>query len=235
MALDDYSALLVTKHLADLEREVTETVQLLEADGTAATAAVLRDAYRVLVAELDRIAVEIAAKAEQYILEAESGSRLRPNPTGTQDPRLEDFLGRSAPLPAVNGSVGINDESVLYDNVSWWWTQEEGYSGHVGRQIVGFFFASGYSDPSAPDPARSREHPLFVPGSAQKAAYSALGFDGGGGGARGGAGRRMTIENPIPARHFVRDGAERAATEWHARVRAARQRFTVAVTKAMGA
>lgn len=230
--LDDYSALLVTRHLADLEEQVTATVRLLDADGAAATASVIRTAYRRLVADLDGIAREIAVKAEQYIVQAEAGSRLRPNPTGDQEPHLEDFLGRSAPLPAVNGSVGINDESVLYDNVSWWWTQEEGYAGHVGRTIVGFFFDSGYSNPAAPDPARFREHPLFVPGGAQRSTYADLGFDGGAG-PRGGSGRRMTIENPIPARHFVRDGAEKAATEWHARIRRARAQFDAAIAKAL--
>lgn len=229
---DDYSALLVTRHLADLEEQVTATVLLLELDGAVATATVLRAAYQRLVAELDGVAREIAVKAQQYIVQAEADSRLRPNPTGDSEPHLEDFLGHSAPLPAVNGSVGLNDESVLYNNVSWWWTQEEGYAGHVGREVVGFFFDSGYSSPAAPDPARFREHPLFSPGRAQRDAYAELGFDGGAG-PRGGSGRRMTIHNPIPARHFVRDGVLRTEGEWHDRVRRARARFDEAVTKAL--
>lgn len=229
---DDYSALLVTQHLADLEEQVTATVKVLEADGAVATASVIRKAYRRLIAELDVIAREIAQRAQQYIIEAESHSRLRPNPTGDVEPQLEDYLGRSAPLPAVNGSVGINDESVLYNNVDWWWTQEEGYAGHVGRQVVGFFFESGFSNPAAPDPSRFREHPLFMPGRAQRSAYADLGFDGGAG-SRGGSGRRMTIENPIPARHFVRDGVQKAEAEWHVRVQRAKGHFDAAVTKAL--
>lgn len=222
--VDDYSVLLTTRGLAGLEAEVYKTALLMEADGTPGQATILKHAYERLLRDLDDIALEISAKAKQYIVEAERRSRFRPSPTGGGQPLLEDYLGESAPLPTVNGSVGINDEKLLYDNVSWWWTQEVGYAGHVGRQVTGFFFDAGYSNASSPDPSQSRQHPLFMAGSDQRSAYASAGFTGGAG-KRGGSGRRMTIRNPILARHFVLDGSARAEAEWHGRVRRARVRF----------
>lgn len=225
---DEYSAVLFTRGLADMEAEVYKTIEFLIADGTPTQAAVLRQAYERLLSDLRKLAREVAVKAEQWIKEAELKSRLRPRGAiGSPNHDVEtiqDHLGQSHPLPGVEGAVGINAEPPLYDNVSWWWTQEEGYSGHVGREVKGYFFDAGYSNPAAPDPSRFREHPLFMAGSKSAGLYADLGFSGGGG-PRGGKGRKMTIQNPIPPRHFVRDGVQRAEAEWHRQHATARRRF----------
>jgi hypothetical protein len=225
---DEYSAVLFTRGLADLEAEVYKTIEFLIADGTPTQAVIIRQAYERLLVDLRSLAVEVAVKAEQWIKEAELHSRLRPRGaegTPNQDfETIQDWLGQSHPLPGVEGAVGINAEPPLYDNVDWWWTQEEGYAGHVGREVKGYFYDAGYSGPVAPDPARFREHPLFAAGKGPS----------GTGGPRGGKGRKMTIQNPIPARHFVREGVLKAETEWHRLHAQARRRFDRELARIFG-
>lgn len=223
-SIDDYSVIFPTVGLTELKADAIALSARLEADGERAMAFAVRRNLLELLEKLKSIAARTAADAEAEIKKTELDTRVRPAPTG-DDVSLQDFLGRSNPLPEVEGSVGVNDESVLDANVSWWWTQEEGYSGHVGREVTGFFFDSGYSNPSAPDPSKFREHPLFMAGSRQRAEYGALGFEGGAG-PRGGSGRRMTIRNPIPERRFVRDGAKGAEAHWHAAIAQARSEYS---------
>ncbi len=205
--MPDYSIILATVGLSKLEVEAISLASVLEADGAHAQASQVRAAYIQLLSTLNAIAVETANYASRAIKEAEATSRVRPDTGGGGGPRLGDYVGASAPLPAVEGSVGINDEDVLYSNVSWWWTNEEGYGGHIGREIRGLF------DPGhdAPSPAQFRVHPLFTP-------------------MHGGKG---TIQNPIPARHFVRDGGQQAATRWHSQVQAAKRKFLASCDRAL--
>lgn len=217
----DYSAVFATVGLARLEEEAIRLSAELDADGAPAQASLVRQAFVRLLEELKTIARTTAGQAELFIKEAQLSTRVRPDTGGGGGPRLGDFVGESHPLPGVEGSVGINDERVLEDNVPWWWTNEEGYSGHVGRQVTGLFFDSGFTSPSRPDPGRFREHPLFAVGK--------------GIGKQGGKGTRMTIQNPIPERRFVRDGMQRAETEWHAAIRTARTRFLGECQRAVAA
>ncbi len=205
--MPNYSMILATVGLSKLESEALALASVLEADGAHAQASQVRSAYIRLLGELNAIAVATAQFAESAIKDAEATSRVRPDTGGGGGPRLGDYVGSSNALTAVEGSVGINDEDTLYDNVSWWWTNEEGYGGHIGREITGLF------DPGhdAPSPAQFRVHPLFTP-------------------MKGGKG---TIQNPIPARRFVRDGGQQAATRWHAQVQAAKRQFLMACDRAL--
>jgi hypothetical protein len=223
---NDYSAVLVMRGFAGLKADVVRTVAHLRADGQLATATEIGGAFDELTARLQLISAEIAELAHRAILEEEQRSRVRPDTGGDGGPRMEDFLGESAPLTEIPGTVVINDERVLEENVPWWWTNEEGYSGHIGRVVRGFFFDAGFTGPSRPDPSRFREHPLFMTGSDQLDTF------GGGGGARGGVGGRMEIHNPIPRREFVLHGYEAAKTEWHRQVSDAKARFDARVRHA---
>lgn len=223
-----YSALLVTEDFAGLQARFIQNYDLLEAGGYPNLAQLLRSAFFRFRTDLEEVARETAKKAALYIREEEVRSRVRPDSGGGLDGiRMEDYLGESAPLSAVPGSVGINFEPSLYDNVPWWWTNEEGYSGHIGRVVHGFFYESGFTNASAPDPGSSREHPLFRAEGPQRDSNS-FGPDHGRQSPRlGGRGERpgMRIENPIPAREFVRLGLARAEGEWHAGFARAKARF----------
>lgn len=208
----DYSVILTTVGLADLERSAIALSRSLEADGARAQASLIRQAYIALLRDLEAIGRDTAAKATTYIRDAERDSRVRPDTGGDGGPRLGDYVGESHALTAVEGSVGINFEPALYANVPWWWTNEEGYSGHIGREINGYFYDIGFTGATRPDPDMSGQHPLFAPGKS-------------GDGPRGGKGGRGTIKEPIPDRRFVREGAEQAKAEWHARVQRARRNF----------
>jgi hypothetical protein len=197
---DHYSGVLATVGLSVLQEQAILLSETLDADGAPAQASLIRQAFLDLERELKFIAREIATRAEGYIRQAEVDSRVRGDTAGGGGARLQDFIGASAPLPGVPGSVGVNDEQMLEQSpVFWWWTNEEGYSGFIGREIRGFFQPGS----SSPSPSRFREHPLFRPGGSGKG----------------------VIHNPIPARRFVERGYEQAADEWHAQIRAAKSSF----------
>jgi hypothetical protein len=203
----DYSMVFTTVRFADVTAVFVRTYEMLDAAGYPDIAALLYKEYNRFREQLKQIARTVAVVAHDQIKDAELSSRVRPAPTG--DPvSLNDFIGESAPLDAVPGSVGVNYEPVLEDNVDWWWTQEEGYSGHVGRQVTGFFQPGRV----APDPGQSRTHPLFQ---------------------ATGRGPTMTIANPIPERRFVRDGGRTAEAKWHAEVRAAEDAYVARLQNLM--
>jgi len=196
-----YSVVLPTIGLAALEREALSLSATLEADGTPAQASLVRSAFMRLLQELEAIALKTATFAEKSIKSHEIDSRVRPH--GGTSP-LNHFIGVSHPLPAVEGSVGINYEPDLYANVPWWWTNEEGYSGNLGRKFIGAFGGGGGW--TKPDPSQFREHPLLRIG-------------------KGPGTGKGTIRHPIPARRFVEDGSQEAEVAWHAEIRAAKARF----------
>ncbi len=208
--MPEYSMILATVGLANLEGEALALATVLEADGARAQASQVRSAYISLLAELNAIGIATAKFARQAIRDAEATSRVRPDTGGGGGPRLGDYVGVSDPLPAVEGSVGINNEDILYDNVSWWWTNEEGYGGHIGREIKGFFQPGN----SPPGQGSAGQHPLFTPTR---------------------AGKKGVIRQPIPARSFVRDGAYKTEAQWHQQVQAAKRRFLTRVQQATAA
>jgi hypothetical protein len=200
-----------TIHTASGHAAVLRAVLLLErtltADGSPAQAKLVRIAFLEFEREVLAVAQRTAVLAEAEVKAAEIGSRVRPDSGGGGDARLNPGVGRSTALRAVPGSVGVNHED---SNVDWWWTNEFGYAGHIGRRIQGYFFNSGFAGASAPDPSRFREHPLFQMGK---------------GGPKGGKGRRGEIRKPIPDRHFVRDGANAVEPGWRAGLQAAERRL----------
>lgn len=206
--MPDYSSYLTTHGLPEVLEAVHRAQSRMDADGRPAQAQLIRRAYVKLISELEKIATETAAYGEKTIKENEVVSRVRPDTGGGGGPRLEDYVGVSRPLTAVPGSVGLNDEEPLYDNVPWWWTNEEGYSGHVGRELVGVFTPGN----AAPSGAEFRVHPLFRPLA---------------------KGPKGIIDEPIPAREFVKDGVADAEAKWHARVRAAKRHFDGEVERVM--
>lgn len=208
---EDYSVVFATVGLAGLEESAIRLSRTLEADGAVAQASLVRQAFLRLLDELRQIARVTAQAGEKAIVEAEAQTRVRPDSGGVGGPRLEDWVGQSHPLPAVEGSVGLNYEPALYDNVPWWWTNEEGYSGHVGRTIFGVFTTPGSS---RPDPAARREHAVFQPTN---------------------KGGRGTIQEPIPARRFVRLGAQSVEVDWHAAIRRSKARFVSSCEAAVAA
>lgn len=227
---DDYSSFVYVDDLDVLERAAYQLIDFYVADGTPALAKLVEDAYKRFLAQLESIARDTAKNAEVLIVKEEQDSRVRPDTQGDGGPRMEDFLGRSSPVPGLEGAVGINDERPLEANVPWWWTNEEGYSGHIGREVKGYFFDAGFTNATAPDPAYMRhpaggEHPLFMSAKEAGDLYGDLGFHDAGAGPRGGKGRRMTIHRPIPARHFFDKGYDKAADQWQAQVDQAKARL----------
>jgi hypothetical protein len=212
---EDYSGLLFFEGHAKFYAEVHETIDVLRADGAGAQATLLQRAYDEYIATLEKISVAIAAKAEAYIVEEERSSRVRPDTEGGGGPRLEEFIGKSDPLPSVPGSVGVNNEEALrHSPVYWWWTNEEGYAGFVGEERQGFFFGPGGGGQGfIPSSHMAGQHPIFKP--------------------YGGKAPTMIIEQEIPERRFVEHGYEKAEAEWHADVSKARATFMAELTRIM--
>lgn len=202
---DDYSDVFPTLSLPILEREAIALSLALDADGAKFQASAVRQAYFQLLRELKVIAQDIANAAKRYIVEEQIAGQVRPDTGGRGGPRLQDFIGESSPLHAVEGSVGVNDKDLLANSpVSWWWTVDEGYDWrfHEDADIRGYFMGP---PTSAPGDAPSGTHPLFQ--------------------ATGPKGPPMEPMEPIKPQHFVRRGTARAERDWHSAVDAARARF----------
>lgn len=221
-----------TVRFGAVAEDFVRTYEMLEAGGYVDIASLLYVEFNRFRDELKAVAKRVAVLATEEIKAAELDSRVRPNPTGDHE-QLQDYLGESAPLDAVPGSVGVNFEPVLEKNVSWWWTQEEGYSGHVGRTVHGFFFDAGYVGASRPDVASFREHPLFRAEGPQRdtnpfgSGHEKQSPSKSAKGVRPG----MHIQNPIQPRRFVLKGGQAAEAKWHGEVKAAEAKFVAATER----
>ena len=238
MAFDNYTLLFVVRGHARLLDAVAAAESRILNDQGRSRPERQRDAHKIRQAfteyerELTQIAARIAILAEKSIKAAERSSRVRPDTRGGGGPRLNAGVGKSRPLKAIPGTVGVNDhEWAVTKGVDWWWTNETGYSGHIGRVVHGFFYDAGGGGRSRPDPAAFREHPIFRPEGFQRSSgYRQLDDSGAAfhrKSRKQAKGKRpgMLIANPIPARRFVRDGALTAERRWHTEVERARQRF----------
>jgi len=153
-----------------------------------------------LIAEVERQVNEagvLTAKAsEEAIREFISRTRVRPRAPsftgsdavsgGGSRKLLEDGI-RSEALG--EGAVGVGsiadlDTVVGSDGRPFWRTQEFGSTHNVGRVVLGFFQPGN----SIPNQQQFRQHAIFIAGP----------------------GPPMHIQRPIPARHFLRDGAAAA-------------------------
>jgi hypothetical protein len=226
-----FSMVFTTSSFVRVTESFVRAYELLEVEGYPDIAALLYREYHRFRDELKAIGRRIAAIASEEIKRAELDTRVRPHPTGDHE-SLQDYLGESVPLDAVPGSVGVNFEPVLEKNVSWWWTQEEGYSGHVGRVVHGFFYDAGYVSASRPDPGAFREHPLFRAEGPQRPDFASRQSkheapENPGKGVRPG----MRIQNPIMPRRFVLQGGRAAEAKWHGEIKAAEAKFVAATER----
>jgi hypothetical protein len=171
----------------------------LRLQGRNDAADMLLRAYGVFRDGLKLLAVKMAAWGTEELRKEEKSTRVRPDTMGDGGKRLEDYLV-CEPI-AVNmlpGTLGINDEEYLDNNVPWWITVEEGSTTRVGDRIFGLFFDAGWAGGTPPEPGLN-QHPLFAPTP----------YDYGGG--------PGTIQNPIEARNFVVKAGPAIEAEWLAR------------------
>jgi hypothetical protein len=151
------------------------------------------------VERIRRVADRTAALAEQEIVAAIDASRVRPD-TARGQRKLRDVIVAEAwdPTPnIVSGTVSIGIHEVL-DKLPYWRVQEYGH--RYAHSPKGFFMGPGYQGASLPNPAMFRVHPLFVPS---------------------GKGRKFRRPPVVKARHFLRDGTDKAIAYWRAETRAA--------------
>jgi hypothetical protein len=210
------------------------------------TLSLLEASYVRFNRDLDALAKRTAITATDNIKQRIRATRaLNRGDTG-RGQHLRNAI-RSAALPRIGGlatgAVGVADVAILdalrnpigrwgpYWQAQEYGTAAESARGEVpkqkGRVIRGAFFGRGFSgDPSPPDPnfqgLRVGPHPIFVSSRAGAALLQAAGFSGARGvGKKGGvAGGFGTISVELPGRHFIRDGANLARTEWLSGMRA---------------
>lgn len=222
---DGYARILFIRDLASLDASILRLQAEADADGAPNQARVIRQAYIELLKDLERISVKYAELFTEEVRANQESSQVRPDTGLPPDLRMNTHL-ESDPLLALPGSVGIvNEKKIDNSPAFWWWTNEVGYSGNVGREVNGLFFDAGYSGNGVgASGSLYREHPLFRPGGPQPGDDES-------------DGRRqptMTIGNPIPARRFVRDTIAQLEPRWHVEVRAAVQKLDGRVLTALG-
>lgn len=215
--INDYSAFLFRDGLDVTIKLVFDLQARLDTLGFPQHAGVLRRAFLDYQRELGAIAVRVAAYAETQIKAHQADSRVRPDTQGRGGPSMTDEIGVSGALP-VPGAVGINDERHLETKgVGWWWTNEEGYTGFVGRVLEGVFMPGSHS----PSPKQRREHPLFQGRMLED------------GEAPSGKTPFGVISEPIPARRFVLKGFKDADARWNAEMDRADAKMVAAIDRAI--
>jgi hypothetical protein len=207
------------------------------------TLRLLEVAYADMNRGLDALAKRTAVEATAAIKQRIAATRARNRGDTGRGQHLRNAV-KSRALPRVaglaTGEVGVADVAVLDALVnpiggygSYWRAQEYGTGvdspfgpipSQVGRVIRGYFFGRGFS--GTPEPPREQYRglgvgpsPIFVGARAGAAAFGGLGFAGGAG-RQGGKGGYGTISVDLPGRHFVRDGADVARTNWLRGIRA---------------
>lgn len=194
--MDDYASYCVVTKFPELQIAADSLETSLRAEGRDAAADKVLRAYVALRDGLIALADRMAIRGSEILVRKEQETRVRPDTLGGGGPRLEDYL-RCDPITAVPGSLGVANETLLNAHVEWWVTNEIGNSTNVGRVLFGAFYGSGQPD-AAPSASERGEHPLFqARGSGE--------FRGSG-----------VIENPIPARYFVREAVREIDAEWSA-------------------
>lgn len=139
------------------------------------------------IAEASVLTAQFADKAIEAHIDA---TRVRPKISsfGFNVPKRTLAEGVKSEVIGIGAigiaSIGELDTVVGTDGKPFWRTQEYGSDHNVGRVIYGLFQPGG----AMPSEGQFRQHPVFEPT----------------------AGGRMEIRRPIPARHFLRDGAAEA-------------------------
>jgi len=173
-------------------------------------------AYARFVEQLKGLSATMSARGTEMLRKSERDSRVRPDTLGEGGKRLGHYLYAEPLMPSLlPGAIGINDEEQLDNNVPWWITNEIGSDVQVGRRIFGLFFEAGGGGGYVPDAEMRQEHPIFAPAPA---------------GAGGGPG---TIEEPIPAKGFIRSAAGDIKREWLAGFVPLKDEFDAAIKIAL--
>lgn len=147
-------------------------------------------------ADLLALSIKTAEVADKAIVSTLRSREFRP-PTGER-PGIKDVIESA---PTVQGAFSMSEVEIAHiakldtavgpGGAAYWQTQEFGSSHNVGRVIFGSFVGGPAGD-SVPSQLMFRRHPVFQPGP-------------------GGFG---TINRPILAKHFLRDGTAIAETFW---------------------
>lgn len=188
------------------------------------TVSVLNAMYAQYSRDLDAAAVLGAEAATKAIIKRLDETRVRPV---TDKRRHLNTLIVSRPISLglrglATGAVGVADIAELDKAIDpdyphkgpYWRAQEKGTSKHVGREITGFFHGAAAAEPPrAIYAGGGGPHSAFSPSSKFTPAA--------GQGSRGGKGGKGTINTPLKARYFIRDGADAGRAEWKAAVLAA--------------
>lgn len=138
--------------------------------------------------QVEAAAIAAAREAEALIVARIQGTQVRPDPPGASPHRRLKEAIRCRALPSVipGGGVGVGDLTTLNEVAdeqgrAYWRAQEFGSSHLVGRGFYGYF----QPGQSAAGELPSRTHPIFEVGE----------------------GPSMFIQNPIPEKAFLREGA----------------------------
>lgn len=192
------------------------------AANAAAALADVRISYRDFNQGLQRIARKTAATAEKDMIEKLTSDQRRPEKGGSTSLR---HLLRAAPLPPIagyqTGAVGVADVAELNRAINpysrsygpYWraveyGTGQAGVRSQIGRILYGSFTGAGGSGPTAPSQEMEGQHPIFI--SAGQKKLSPRGFG--------------TIGREVPAKHFIKYGADAAAVQWREELTALQQR-----------
>lgn len=208
--MDRYAFYAYINQWPDIIAMLSKAEPHLRRIGRPAAANLLLRAYGELRDDLNQLGSDQAVAGTVTLREIEKRTRVRPDTQGGGGPRLGDFLVAEriggALLP---GSIGIANLDLLDANVPWWVTNEVGSSALVGHRIFGTFYGQNDAGPPEPGPGgrQNREHPLFQPGRTGPLAG------------------RGTIENPIPARHFIERSVKLIDERWRREFEAIRARY----------
>lgn len=202
----------------ELTIAVNELEGRLRRNGRPVAADLLVKGFAEFRASLIRLGRTMSALATETLRSEEKRTRVRPDTMGGGGPRLGDSLV-AEPLneALIPGSIGVANEDVLDRNVPWWLTNEIGSTARVGGRLFGLFYGGGSGDemPPSADAGARREHPLFTPAPAA---------------AGGGPG---LIQNPIPARYFIRDAVPKIAAAWKVQFDAAKSQMMAEMDRAI--
>lgn len=221
--MSTYARIFVNISVGEIAREFDKVLALATRLKLPAAEAEILKAFTDYNRGLDRIAKATAVSSRALIEKQLAITAKRPD-TGMR-PHLRSNI-RSRPLlpnsRIATGAVGVADIKALEravnpadrQKVPYWKVQEEGTTKNVGRTLKGYFFDKGLTNATRPAPGYTGSksaQPLFRPGFTST---------GAGTGPRGGRGGKGVITHPIKARHFVRDGADKALIDYKNEMRA---------------
>jgi hypothetical protein len=168
-------------------------------------------AYDQFNRDLETLAQRTAQQVDLEIQRQLARTAKRPD-TRTKPHIRDHIVSRPSRLAGIpTGWVGTADIDELDKVVNplspgygpYWRTQEEGYTGHVGRRIHGLFFGAGMSGGGEPPRAVYRggggPHPIFV--------ASPIGGPG-------------VIQESIAPRRFIANGNKIVGVKWLAQLKA---------------